>query len=275
MRALVLVGLAAACLCGTAQAAPRAHQSFSLRLDGRHLAIPSAWRPGAVRIAVTAARGEQELTLLRFRRGYDLARFEADGRLAQGRRAAARAALARVMAGTEWVGGVDVFPGVRAAFATVVRPGVYYLAELNERPLLREIHVGGAPVRGLPPAAATVREVDSGYRIAGTLRAHGTIAIHNAGRQPHRLNLEPLKAGTTLAQVDAFLRGSGAGPNGPAPSFARPGPELGTALVGPGETIELSYSIPSGEYALLRLQQDARTGKQQVLEGMVAVARFR
>jgi hypothetical protein len=278
LRILAALCVCAACATATAaRSASIAQQTFSLRLDGRHLAISSTtWRPGAVRIAATATHGEQELSLLRFRPGYGYAKLLADGRRADGHGAGARDALARIMAGTEFVGGVDVFPGEHASFAAVVRRGTYYLGELNDRPLFRVIRVSGARTGALPPTAAVVHEYDFGYRVRGnTLPAHGTITIHNAGRQPHRLNLEPVKAGTTRAQVGAYIRKSGGRPYGPPPSFARRGPELGTSVVGPGETIQFSYAVPAGTYALIGWQQDTTTGKPQALEGMYAVARFR
>jgi hypothetical protein len=272
--ALGALALCTAALAGRSTA--RSPQAFSLRLDGKHLGIASTvWRAGAVQIAATATRGEQELSLLRFRPGYSYAGMLADGRRADGHGKAAAAALARIMRGTEFAGGVDVFPGEHASFTALVRPGTYYLGELNDRPIFRVIHVTGAPDGALGPSAATVREYDFGYRVHGSLPAHGTITIRNVGRQPHRLNLEPVRPGTTRAAVGAYLRKTGGRPYGPPPGFSRRGPELGTALVGPGETMQFSYSVPAGTYALIGWQQDSKTGKPQALEGMYAVASFR
>jgi hypothetical protein len=63
------------------------------------------------------------------------------------------------------------------------------------------------------------------------------------------------------AQVGAYLRKTGGRPGASPPSFARRGPELGTALV--------------GTYALISWQQDGASGNPQALEGMYGVARFR
>jgi hypothetical protein len=274
------IAITAACMlavAGTGRSASASHQAFSLRLDGKHLTLASThWHPGAVEIAATSIHGEQELSLLRFRPGYSYAAFIADGRKVDGGGPAARAALARLMRKTEFAGGVDVFPGEHVRFAALVRPGVYYLGELNDRPVFRVIHVAGRPSSRLPRAAATLTEYDFGYRVpGGVLPARGTIAIHNSGRQPHRVNLEPVKSGTTRAEVGAYIRKSGGRPYGPPPSFARRGPELGTALLGPGETIRFTYAIPAGTYALICWQQDTATSKPQALEGMYAVATFR
>lgn len=270
------MNLAAIPLVVAALGAHHPAQHFSVRLDGKRLPIAStAWHPGAVTISATATRGEQELSLLRFERGYSYARFLADGRRADGRGKAARAALARLMARTEFTGGVDVFGGERASFSAVVRPGVYWLGELNRRPLFRRIVVRGTPVGHLPAAAATIDEYDFGFRLrGGALPARGTITIRNTGRQPHRLTLEPVKPGTTRAEVGAYLRETGGRPYGPPPSFARRGPELGTALLSPGRTIRFRYAVPRGAYALIGWQEDTKTGKPQALEGMYSVTRL-
>jgi hypothetical protein len=248
-------------------------QSFSLALDGKHLDLPNVhWRPGAVHIEATSRRGEQELTLLRFRPGYSYARFLADGRTANGRGTAAGEAFQRLLARTEFLGGVDVFAGGRAGFAAEVRPGTYYLGELDARPLFRKIQVSGAAIAVAKPAAATIEEYDFGFRVLdGPLPASGTITVRNTGKLPHRLNFEPLKAGTTRAQVGAYLRRTGGRPYAAPPSFARRGPELGTAVLGAGESMQLSYAMPPGTYALVSWQQETRGGEPQALRGMYAV----
>jgi hypothetical protein len=271
------MNLAAIPLAVAALGAHHPAQHFSVPLDGKRLPITStAWHPGAVTISATATRGEQELSLLRFKPGYSYARFLADGRRANGRGKAARAALARVMTRTDFAGGVNVFGGERASFSAVVRPGVYWLGEMNRRPLFRRIVVRGAAEGQLPAAAATVDEYDFGFRIGRhALPARGTITIRNTGRQPHRLSLEPVKPGTTRAEVGAYLRQTGGRPYAPPPSFARRGPELGTALLSPGQTIRFRYAVPRGTYALVGWQEDTKTGRPQALEGMYAVTRLR
>jgi hypothetical protein len=271
LAALALAAVAAASAAHTATHAET--QSISLALDGKHLHLPGTrWRPGAVRIEATSRHGEQELTLLKFRPGYGYKHFLADGRTANGRGAAAATAFARLMKRTEFLGGVDVFAGEHAAFTATVRPGTYYLGELNARPLFRRIHVSGAAAPPATPVAATIEEYDFGFRVLHRpLPASGTITIRNAGKLPHRLNFEPVRPGTTRAQVGAFLRRTGARPYGPPPPFARRGPELGTAVLGPGQSMQFSYMMPPGTYALISWQQENPDGKPQALRGMYAV----
>lgn len=275
VAALALAAVAAA--SATHTAVHGESQSFAIVLDGKHLALPTArWRPGAVHIAATSRHGEQELTLMRFRAGYGYASFLADGRKANGRGAAATRAFERLMARTEFLGGVDVLAGERAEFTAAIRPGTYYLGELNARPIFRKIHVSGAATAVAPPAAATIEEYDFGFRVLdGPLPARGTITVRNVGKLPHRLNFEPLRPGTTRAQVGAYLRRTGGRPYGPPPPFARRGPELGTAALGAGKSIQFAYAMPPGTYALISWQQETRDGKPQALRGMYAVTTLR
>jgi hypothetical protein len=250
-------------------------QAVTVAMSGKGMTVagPTLWRPGAVRIAAVGRGGERELTLLRFRPGYSYSRFLADGARANGRSSAAAAALHRVFAETEFLGGADVFPGEPASFTVTLARGTYYLGEMSSRPVFRRIVVSGAPLPRAPQATTVVTAYDFGFRTSGqTLPAHGTIEIRNAGKQVHRLLFQTVRAGTTRTEVGAWLRTVGGRPYGPPPPFARKGPQLGTAMISPGREIELTYSLPPGEYALLCFQPDSRTGKPQALEGMYGVA---
>jgi hypothetical protein len=252
--------------------------TVTVTMSGKRLAIagPTHWRPGAVRISAVSRGGEQELTLLQFRADYTYARFVADGARANGQNAGAAAAMRRVFAETDFLGGADVFPGTPAAFTVDLAPGTYYLGAMNAHPVFRRIVVAGTPLPAATKSDALVTAYDFGFRTSTkTLPAHGTITIRNTGRQIHRVVFETVKTGTTRAQIGAYLRKTGGRPYGPPPSFARQGPDLGTAMISPGRQIELSYSLPAGEYALLCFQRDNRTGKPQALEGMYGVTTLR
>jgi hypothetical protein len=253
-------------------------QTITVTMTAKGMSItgPTRWRPGAVRIAAVGRGAERELTLLRFRPGYSYSRFLADGARSAGGSSAAAAALHRVFAETEFLGGADVFPGEPAAFTVTLARGTYYLGEMKGRPAFRRIVVAGAPLGQAEKATVVVTAYDFGFHASRRdLPAHGTIAIRNTGKQVHRLVFEPVRPGTTRAEIGAWLRKVGGRPYGPPPPFARQGPQLGTAMISPGEEVELTYSLPPGEYALLCFQPDSRTGTPQALEGMYGIATLR
>jgi hypothetical protein len=240
------------------------------------LAGPTRWRPGAIRIAAVSRRGEQELTLLRFKHGYTYARFLADSARANGHSRDAATALRRLFANTDFLGGANVFPREPASFTVTLHAGTYYLGEMSARPVFRRIEVQGAPAPTAPKASALVTAYDFGFRAnKPSLPAHGTITIRNTGEQVHRLLFVPVKTGTSRAQIGAYLRKTGGRPDGPQPAFARTGPQVGTAMISPRRQLQFSYTLPAGTYALLCFQPDTRTGKPQTLEGMYGIATLR
>lgn len=267
-----------AALCGVSMAssaaAPAPLVTVVMSKAGPTLAGPRTWRPGLVHIAVRSRVADQEAVLLHFRSGYGYDRFVADGARAKGHTPAARAALRRIFADTVFDGGVDLFPGQSAVFAVTVRPGTYYLGELTDRPHLTAIHVGGARLGTTSTPAAVLTATDSGYR-SGVLPARGTITVRNVGNRPHRVNLIPVKPGTTRAQLGAYIRATGAGQSAPPPSFALDGPQLGTADISPHRQMQLTYRLPAGTYALIDFDQDMETGRPEAVEGMYAITTLR
>lgn len=272
--ACILV-LALAVLTGTSAAAGTPTVSVTLGAHGPTVVGPTRWHPGPENIAVVSHAADQEVTLLHFRPGYGYADFVADGERAQGHSAAARIALARVFANTVFDGGINLFSGQSADFAVSLTPGIYYLGEMTSRPKLTRIRVTGERSTATTPSIATITAGDRSYQISGQLPANGTITIANAGGHPHRANLIPVKAGTTRAELAAYIRKTGGNDNAPAPSFALNGPQLGTADLSPGRRMQLTYRLPAGTYALLDFDHDLKTGRPDSVEGMYAVVRLR
>ena len=267
--------LALAAVAGASTRTIAPSVTVTLGSHGPTIAGPTRWHPGPVRIGAASRLPDQELVLLHFRPGYSYAQFQADGVLAQGHTPAARAALARVFAHTVLDGGVNVFPGTPASFTVDVRPGTYYLGELVLRPELTPIHVAGRASTAQSASAGVVTATDAGYRLAATLPARGTITIRNAGERPHRLNLIPVKPGTTRTQLGAYLRKTGAADNAPPPPFALHRAQVGTADLSAHHQMQLTYKLPPGEYALIDFDHDMTTGRPQALEGMYAITTLR
>jgi len=174
-----------------------------------------------------------------------------------------------------FVGGIDLFRGQSASFSVDARRGTYYLGEMTTHPHFTPIHVQGAQLTERIASAATVTATNGGYRITGHLPAHGTISIENTSRAPQRLNLIPVKPGTTRMQVLRYVREHGDGEHAPPPPFALDGPQIGTADLSPHQQMQLTYRLPAGTYAAIDLDRDMRTGRPEALAGMVAVVTLR
>ena len=273
LAALVALGLAAAATAAVSASPQRI--TVSLTGNGPILHGPTSWQPGAVRVTATSRLADQDVTLLRFRAGYSYADFLADGTRAQRRGAASRAAIADVFAHTIFHGGIDLFRGQSASVTVNVQPGTYYLGEMTSPPHLTRIQVAGPASNATTRSAATITATNSSYSVSGALPANGTFTFANASSRPHRVNLIPIKPGTTRAQVVAYIHKTGGRDNGPPPPFALKGPQLGTADLSPHQQMQLTYRLPAGTYAALDFDQDMHTGRPETLEGMVAVVTLR
>lgn len=274
--ALILTAALCTAAAASPAAAPTPIVTATLTSRGPVIAGPRTWRPGTARIEVVSHVPDEELSLMHFRPGYSYARFLTDASHAQGHTAAARAALQRIFAETVFEGGVDLFTGQTASFTVTVHPGTYYLGEMTNHPHFTQIRVTGVPETAHPQSAAVITATDAGYRLGrGALPANGTITIKNAGARPHRLNLIPVKPGTTRAQLGAYLRETGARDNAPPPPFALKGPQLGIADLSTRQQMQLTYSLPAGTYALIDFDQNMTNGRPEALEGMYAIATLR
>jgi hypothetical protein len=99
----------------------------------------------------------------------------------------------------------------------------------------------------------------------------GTYLFHNIADTIHFMQIMPVKAGTTDAQIQAFLNSGSQS----APPFARSGPSGGNDVVSPGKTIAVSYNLPRGTYVLLCFVADDVTGIPHAIMGMHLVIRLK
>jgi hypothetical protein len=274
-RATVVGGcLAALALSLTAADATTispATTTVTLTKRGPVISGATSWGPGRVRIAASSRLADQEVTLLRFKPGYSYGDFLADAKKARGHGAQARAAVAHAIAHTIFKGGLDLFRGQSGSFSVTVKPGTYYLGEMNNPPQLTAIHVTGTPSETTVHSGGTLTAADHGYRVSGPLPAKGTITFANASSRQHRVNFIPVKPGTTRAQALAYIRKTGGRDDAPPPPFALRGPQIGSADLSPHQRVQLSYRLPAGTYVALDLDPDLKTGRPDSLEGMVAV----
>lgn len=268
---LALLALVLAAAAAAATRTPAQSVRVLLTHHGPRISGPTRWQPGLIRIDATSQLADQEVTLLHFRRGYTYADFLADGKRARGRGAAAHAAIAHVFRHTIFDGGIDLFRGQSASFTVNLAPGTYFLGEMTTRPQLTPIHVLGTPSTATVRSSGTITATNDSYHVSGRLPASGTITFLNASNRPHRLNLIPVDAGTTRAQLVAYIRKTGARDNAPPPPFALNGPQLGTADLSPHQRLQLTYQLPAGTYVAIDFDQDMHTGRPEALEGLSTV----
>jgi hypothetical protein len=230
---------------------------------------------GGVQFRVSGDDAMHQIQLLRLRPGYSYRAFLRDLSASHGRGTSALLAGRRIFKRAVFVGGAVSFPHAPATFAVTLAPGTYYVGELNDHPTLHRLRVDTGAARALPATAASIEGYDFGWRVhGGSLPAHGTITVENTGNQPRFLVMAPVKAGTTRAQLAAYLRRTGGRETAPPP-FALDAPQEATAILSAHQRVQLTYRLRPGAYALMTFSPDVRTGKSQALEGMYAVTTLR
>jgi hypothetical protein len=169
----------------------------------------------------------------------------------------------------------DVVAGHPASVTETLSPGTYHLIDLTDQ-----------FTRGVPVEATTLsvkgREQKAGWRdrrhghgagiwltsddrfeAPDVLPATGTVTVHNVSDSLHFTLIQPVREGTTDAEVQALFDS----PPGPDPTLTG-APSVALDLLSPGRQAELSYSLPPGTYVLLCFVPDGETGIPHAALGM-------
>jgi hypothetical protein len=171
------------------------------------------------------------------------------------------------------LGLADVIKGHSEVVTEFVSPGTYYVADIANAP-------SGPPALTtliVRPAGADI-EQDSDLASQVVVRAtsadrfiaprdwphQGTYTFANVSDTMHFMTMQPVRPGTTDAQIQAYFDSNPSGP----PQFLVAGPTAGNDVLTPGESLQLSYSLPRGTYALLCFVADDVTGMPHAVMGM-------
>ncbi|WHM40379.1 hypothetical protein [Streptomyces sp. BPTC-684] len=220
------------------------------------------------------------LQAFRPHRGVTVRKVLADLRKAVDRNSPATAArgISAVRDEADALGGAQVTPSVSETFTTPIGPGRVVLLDFTAfladpaHPVTRTLDLrrsrrGGSSknLAAFPDSIVITRDTAAGPRfdVDGLRRATDNVLVRNASDELHEMGLQPVKRGTTDAQIQAFFGGTASGP----PPFT--GPSLGLGAISPGRTALLeTHHLPRGTYALLCFVPDDKTGRPHVAEGM-------
>jgi hypothetical protein len=192
-----------------------------------------------------------------------------------------RAALANPGPPPSWVkelGGPNAPDAGTEANATVMlHPGNYALicfVDLGGPPhfakgMIRPLRVVPAKSNATPPKAdVTMNLVDYNFKLSNAIKAGmRTIRVHNAGRQPHEVELVKLNPDGTLGEFMKWMEKM----DGPPPGKAIGG----IAEMAPGMTEYFTADFTPGNYALVCFVPDARDGKPHFAHGMAQQIRVK
>jgi hypothetical protein len=284
---VVLPTAAALAVPSSAVAAPGRHHArhyVAVTGNGSHVSLSHAvLHAGRVTFSVrsTNAASGSAITLFRPKSGHT--KSEVLGDLAEefSQDPSTSAKGTRdLVADTLVYGLADVSPARKALITRTVRPGTYYLMDLGNPPqsgppatttLTVKAHTGYRAASLHRHARATIKMTSADrFKVKGRLPAKGTIKVRNTSDTLHFVAMQRVKRGTTDKQVQQYFDSGAPG----APPWAVQSPQMGTDVLSPGQSVNLTYRLHRGTYVLMCFIADDKTGMPHAFMGMHKVVRL-
>jgi hypothetical protein len=217
-------------------------------------------RAGRITFKATAKKGDHIFQLLRLHRGYTAAQAISD---------VAKAfkgnldAIARVDKEITWLGGAEAKPGAPGWYQVSLKAGQYFAVDQNGSGATQLAVTGSTQKRAAVATHGTMTTFSYGFRSDGKLPAKGWIKATNRADQPHFIELQQVKPGTTRHQIAKFFAKGG---NGRPPWALRASTGLG--VISPDKSVAWKLDLPKGEYVMMCFWPDLFTGMPHVAMGM-------
>jgi hypothetical protein len=232
---------------------------------GNKIVLSSGDRLHAGRITFRGVTrsGGHGLQIIRLHRGYTPQQANADvAKAFQGDLAAIR----RVDTRMTWRGGAEVRPDKPGVFTVTLHAGTFYFVDQNGPGFAKVTVVGDVPQRANVAHQGSVTAFTYGFETSpkpDSIPASGTMRFFNHADQPHFLEIQRVKAGTTARQVRRVLSPT---------SHARPTfllrAHFSTGVVSPNFGELVRYDLPRGEYLIACFWPDRLTGMPHAFMGM-------
>jgi hypothetical protein len=265
--AVTAVSLGTVALVGTAPAGASARAGIptvTVHVGGGKIGFVdhnTTLHAGRIHFRVITGSGTHILQIGRLRHGYTLQ--DAGQDLSKAFRGDT-GAIARVDDNIIFRGGAQSRPDKPGSFYVTLRKGTYYFFDQNSNAGPKKVTVVGEPPQR--PGVVHQSRIDAfSYGFDSTpltIPAQGTVFFFNHADQPHFLEMQRVKDGTTAAQVRAFVKH----PAGNPPWGLKAGTGAGVLTPNFGEMMD--YNLPPGEYLLACFWPDRFTGMPHFFMGM-------
>ena len=175
-----------------------------------------------------------------------------------------------------FVGLADPTAGRPVTVSEQLPAGTYYVLDIAKQgsgaPKVATLTVkAGSNTVGLGAPNVTIKANSADKFVAPKAwAAKGVLSFQNVSDTLHFMDMTPVKAGTTDAQVQKYFD---SGSNKP-PAFLRPGPGFSLEVQSPGHSVRAAYNLPAGTYVLLCFVADKTTGMPHALMGMHEVVQL-
>lgn len=215
-------------------------------------------RAGRITFVVRTAKGGHTMQIARLRHGYTMQQAGADINKAFGGDVDA---VNRVDNGVDFRGGAEAHPSRPGQFTTSLGRGHYVVLDQNGPGLaMLDVHGTRAPRRA-PHATGAIDIFTYGFAPSGTLPHRGFVHLANRSDQPHFVEFQHVKRGTTPKMVRRALMGNS------RPAWALPG-GTGTGVMSPGRGQVFRYDLKPGRYLIACWWPDFKTGMPHAMMGM-------
>jgi hypothetical protein len=249
--ALASAGLAVA-TSSSATAAPG--DTVKVKVTKRNFVdMPTTLAPGVHRFAVRSVGGSA-FQLVRPDAGYSKSQLLND--LDAGFENGDVRAFKRFERNLQLAGGVTADSGQKGVMWAKLKRGTYWALDTdpsNLRPSqILTVKVRGENQGGSLPEAATLTASGNAAWAPdpASIPASGKVTLRNESNANHFFGVARLKAGKTMADVDAFVEAITNGDN-PGKSPIRFGVGFESGVVGPGQAMTMNYDLPAGEYVMV------------------------
>jgi hypothetical protein len=232
-----------------------------VRMNGNRIHVVGGNTLHAGRIAFKVTTGDRAhvLQILRLHHGYTVQDAGQDFGPAFG---GDLDAIRRLDENITWRGGAETKPGKPGWFVVTLRQGEFKMFDQNGGGLVSLHVVGDVPPRPNVAHSSTITAFSYGFESSPeTIPAAGTLYFKNQADQPHFLEIQHVKDGTTRRQVMHGLHSQG------QPDFVLKG-STGTGVISPQTGQMFRYDLPAGRYVIMCFWPASDTGMPHAFMGM-------
>jgi hypothetical protein len=146
--------------------------------------------------------------------------------------------------------------------------GTYYLVNFNTQKLTTLTVRGAEQHHALPAQDGFINPKSSHNAAGNTFKAgkhnpaSGWMSSTNRAREPHFIDIQQVKKGTTNADITALFHGGHSNP------FVKNGAKASTGVISPGHRFLWTYQLKRARYAVFCFWPSVKTGMPHAIMGM-------
>jgi hypothetical protein len=251
--------------------------------DGKIKLSDDSFRPGNTVFRVKNAAGKHArggLQVFRLRGSYTIGQAASDFALAfSGNNDPATIdAINRIDDNVVFYGGMNA-PRKKGGAATkwavnIDKDSLYYVLNTKSNALTTFTAQGSRQKRTLPSRTGFINP-ETSHNAAGNKfvagkhnQASGWMSTRNKAEEPHFVDIQQVKKGTTNSDLSALFTGGGGNP------FVKHGAKTGTGVISPGHRFLWAYHLKQGKYGVFCFWPSKTDGMPHAVMGMHIVTRL-